>query len=75
MDELKIFIDRLKQIGIEIKVSGNVPWIYLDEVNGNRVVEKGNQGNHGYTIAWYVKDGIKLASDMSGVFELVRKYK
>lgn len=73
MDELKIFVERLKRIGIEIKMVGNAPWIYLDEVNGNKVKETGNQGNHGFTIAWYVMDGIKLA-DTKGVFELLRKY-
>jgi hypothetical protein len=36
MNEVQIFINRLKKIGIELELMGNVPWIYLSKVNGNR---------------------------------------
>jgi hypothetical protein len=74
MDELKTLVNRLKRIGIEIKCTGNVPWIYLSSVNGNQVKETGNGGNHGFTIAWYKDNGTELHSNMKGVFELIRKY-
>ena len=73
MDELKTLIIRLSKLDVNIKVSGNVPWIYINEINGVPVKEIGNGGNHGFTIAWYVKDGIKLA-DTKEVFKLLRKY-
>jgi hypothetical protein len=73
-DKLTIFGDRLKRIGINIECAGNIPWIYLNKVNGKRVKETGNGGNHGYVIGWYGKE-IRLADDMSGVFELIRKYR
>ena len=31
-DKLGVFIERLKKIGIEVKLSGNFPWIYLNEM-------------------------------------------
>ena len=77
-DKLTIFGDRLKRIGINIECAGNIPWIYLNKVNGKRVKETGNGGNHGYVVAWYpvqTNQDIRLADDMSGVFDLIRKYR
>jgi hypothetical protein len=37
MNEVVKFRERLKKIGIEIELEGNVPWIYLKSVNGNKV--------------------------------------
>jgi len=77
-DKLTTLVDRLKGIDIIIECSGNFPWIYLDKVNGNKVTEKGNGGEHGYVIGWYPiqsDDKISLADDMDGVFDLIRKYK
>ena len=34
MDKLTTFKNRLSKIGIEITLSGNIPWIYLSSVNG-----------------------------------------
>ena len=34
MNEINIFVERLKKIGIQIELVGNVPWIYLNKVNG-----------------------------------------
>tara|TARA_R110000803_G_scaffold43094_2_gene92242 strand:+ start:123 stop:389 length:267 start_codon:yes stop_codon:yes gene_type:complete len=75
VDELSIFMNRLKRIGIKIKVSGNLPWVYLDSVNGNRVKEKGNQGNHGWNIAWFKGSGHTILTDTEETFKLLRKYK
>lgn len=35
-DKLTIFVDRLKRIGIDIECAGNIPWIYLNKVNGKQ---------------------------------------
>ena len=48
-NKIKVFVERLKKIGIDVKLSGNFPWVYIDEICGKRVTEKFN-GNHGFTI-------------------------
>jgi hypothetical protein len=74
MNEVKIFINRLKKIGIELELIGNVPWIYLSKVNGNRVQPEDYNANHGFTIAWN-RDKIELDSDTKQIFQVIRKYK
>ena len=32
-NEITVFVERLKKIGITIELAGNIPWIYLDKVN------------------------------------------
>lgn len=78
MNEIQIFINRMKKIGIELELVGNVPWIYLEKVNGNRVKPEDYNTDHGYTIAWHpVRLGNKphLDSDLSRTFYIIRKYK
>lgn len=78
MNEVQIFINRLKKIGIELELVGNVPWIYLESVNGNKVRREDYNANHGYTIAWYpVRLGEKahLDSDLNRTFDIIRKYR
>ena len=48
MDSISAFVNRLKKIGIEVELSGNYPWIYLETVNGKRIKQR-FQGNHGFT--------------------------
>lgn len=76
-DKLTTLINRLEKIGITIECVSNVPWIYLDKVNGKKVTEVGNGGNHGYVIAWLPtkrNEQLKLTDNMSEVFDLIRKY-
>ena len=71
-------VPRLKKIGIEVQLSGNFPWIYLDYVNGNRIKKEDYYlGNHGFTIAFYpIKPGQTMElTDISRVFKIIRKYK
>jgi len=75
---LNRLVPRLKKIGINIEMYGNVPWIYLDKVNGNRIKKEDYYcGNHGFTIAFYpVRVGQKMElTDIRKVFEIIRKYK
>jgi hypothetical protein len=68
----------MKRIGIELELSSNVPWIYLDKVNGNKVKPEDYSANHGYTIAWYpVRAELKphLDSDIKRTFNIIRKYR
>ena len=74
-DKLKVFVDRMQKININIKLFGNYPWIYIDEINGKRVTEK-FEGNHGFTIAFLpVRADRELEfTDISEIFKLIRKY-
>ena len=76
MDKIKILIDRLKRIGIDVEVVANYPWIYLTKINGKIVKEK-FQGNHGFTIAFLpIKKEQELKfTDIREIFKLLRKYK
>jgi hypothetical protein len=71
-------VPRLRKIGIDIELFGNLPWIYLDKVNGNKVKrEDFFEGNHGFTIAFYPirKGQVMELTDIRKVFEIIRKYK
>ena len=78
-DQLKPLIDRLAKIGIEIKVAGNIPWLYLDSVNGNKIQREDFTANHGYAIAWISvrkdRPGVRLDEDLKETFRIIRKYK
>lgn len=43
------FVSRLRRLGVEVELSGNYPWVYLDKVNGKKV--KGTfRADHGFTV-------------------------
>ena len=76
-DKIKVFVERLKKIGIDVKLSGNFPWVYIDEICGKRVTEKFN-GNHGFTIIFLPVRNDSPPSeftDIKEIFKLIRKYK
>ena len=79
MNEIEVFRNRLKKIDIELELFGNVPWIYIDKVNGNKVSREDYNANHGYNFAWYgVRNGEKPHLDWTVIkrtFEIIRKYK
>ena len=78
MNEVEIFINRMKRIGIKLDLVSNVPWIYLYKVNGNKVQPEDYNANHGYTIAWYpvkVGEKVHLDSDLTRTFKIIRKYR
>lgn len=62
---------RLSKIGIDIKLSGNYPWVYLDEVNGNKVEER-QAANHGFCIAFSTKPSNLVKR--RNTFKIIRKY-
>ena len=77
-DVIDQLVPRLQKIGINIELSGNYPWIYLNKINGNRIKEEDYfKGNHGFTIAFYpIRKGQKMKlTDISKIFEIIRKYK
>ena len=74
MNKVQKFGDRLKRIGIDITLSGNYPWIYLDTVNGNHIKER-FQANHGFTVFMLRRDGTYAVTDIRQIFKIIRKYK
>lgn len=78
MNVLDILIERLNKIGVDIKLAGNYPWIYLETVNGNRIKEDDYYlANHGFTIAFMPmseREKIEI-TDIKKTFEIIRKYK
>ena len=76
-DPLSTLRERLQRIGIEIEMSANIPWIYLDRVNGIRVRREDFTANHGFNIGWYGirnEDSIRLAEDPGTIIDLIRRY-
>jgi len=75
-DKLAVFVERLKKIGIDVKLSGNFPWIYLDEINGVRVTER-FEANHGFTVMFLPgrnDSPVSEFTDITEIFKLIRKY-
>jgi len=75
-DKLGVFIERLKKIGIDVKLSGNFPWVYIDEICGKRVTET-FQANHGFTVMFLPGRNDSPVSDFTDIkeiFKLIRKY-
>ena len=74
-DILKTFIERMQRLGIEVKLAGNYPWIYIQEINGKRVTET-FEANHGFTIAFLPirNDQEMRFTDIAEIFKLIRKY-
>lgn len=70
-DKLKIFVNRLSNIGIEVKLIANYPWIYLDTINGIKVKEK-FCSEHGFTVAFLNQDF--TFTDFNNIFKTIRKY-
>ena len=73
MNQLQTLRQRLKRIGIEIELLGNIPWIYLYSVNRNTITKKEWNASYGFTIAYY-NWTIEL-TDTKRIFEVIRKYK
>ena len=69
------FVRRLDRIGIDVQLSANAPWVYLDSVNGIEVTEL-FKAEHGFTAFWLpVNVGQDIVfSDRSAVFAKVREY-
>lgn len=75
-DKIGVFVERLKKIGIEVKLTGNYPWVYIDEICGKRVTEK-FEGNHGFTLIFLPGRNDSPPSDFTDIretFKLIRKY-
>lgn len=76
MKKLDVFMQRMKKIGMNVKLAGNYPWIYIDEINGKRVTEK-FEANHGFTIGFLpIRNDQEFDfTDIGEIFKLLKKYK
>jgi len=75
-DKITRFVERLKKIGIDVKLSGNFPWVYIDEICGKRVTEK-FAGNWGFTLIFLpgrMDSPPSEFTDITEIFKLIRKY-
>jgi len=75
-DKITRFVERLKKIGIDVKLSGNFPWVYIDEICGIRVTES-FCGNHGFTLIFLPgrnDSPVSEFTDIEEIFKLIRKY-
>ena len=73
---LDSLVERLQKIGIEIKLAGNYPWVYVYEINGKKVTET-FFANHGFTVAFIplkLEKKMEL-TDIGEIFKLIRIYK
>ena len=76
-DKINVFVERLKKIGIEVKLAGNFPWVYIDEICGKKVEEKFG-GNWGFTLIFLPGRNDSPPSeftDITEIFKLIRKYR
>jgi hypothetical protein len=46
------FVRRLKRIGIDVQLSANFPWVYLDSVNNQVLMGELFMSEHGFTAFW-----------------------
>lgn len=76
MKELDKLGKRLDKIGIKVMFALNVPWIYLETINGVRVKETTPDANHGFNIAWLPvrADRPFVFTNTKEMFKLIRKY-
>jgi len=75
-DKIKVFVERLKKLGIEVKLMGNYPWVYIDEICGKKVTETFD-GNHGFTLIFLFSRNNSSPSEFTNIteiFKLIRKY-
>ena len=75
MKELNKLISRLKRIGIDIRTENNFPWIYLMEVNGEKVTDQFCSSLY-FTIALMstMTYGEIRFTDLGEMLKIIRKY-
>jgi hypothetical protein len=72
MNDLHTFVKRLSKVGIDISLTANYPWIYIEKINKVRVTEK-YASEWGFVLG-YLNKGF-VFEDLKEIFKLIRKYK
>ena len=72
---IAVLTKRLAKLNITVEFIGNVPWIYLDKVNGNKIATK-LDSDYGFTAFWYpIKtDGEIKVNNITELFKEIRKH-
>ena len=67
------FVNRLNRIGIEVTLTANYPWVYLETVNNKKIKEK-YMSKYGYTIFFLPIDNKRKVKfiDRRAVFRKIR---
>ena len=76
MENIKILLNRLERLDIKMELTGNLPWVYIQSINGKRVTEKFNS-EHGFVLGLMpirTDGGDFNFSDINEIFSLIRKY-
>lgn len=75
MTTIDSFVKRLNKLGIDVQLVSNYPWVYLDRVNGYKVLER-FQAKHGFTIFFRaIRMGeVDRITDIPEIFKTIRKY-
>jgi len=76
MNPIEVFVKRMADKGISVKIGANSPWIYLEEVDGQRVEEK-YLSKYFFTLAFSPKtigEPVHF-TDIGEIFKMIRKYK
>ena len=76
-DKLIKFINRLDRININVVLVSNYPWIYLDSINGKRIMDK-FMSDYGFTIMFLptrLDSPPAEFTDIKEIFKLIRKYR
>ena len=76
MNKIQKLTARLDRLGISVEFQANLPWIYLNKVNGFQVTER-YLGNHGFTAA-FLKGSSGPSKivfpDLKRLFQEIRKF-
>lgn len=68
-NELEVFVDCLKSIGIHLELVYNLPWVYLISVNGITV----SGPDHYFTIAMHGPEDRLHIVDKAEIFGIISK--
>lgn len=68
------FHARLKSIGLLLEGAHNVPWIYLEKINGKYTIAEPFMSDHGFTMAFSpIRPGDKVKfTDRRKIFTTIR---
>lgn len=69
--DINVFIRRMKKLGIEVKFTANLPWVYASEICGKKVKEQ-KDSEWGYVVGY--RNKVFKFVDTKELFNLIRKY-
>ncbi len=72
---ISVLVKRLAKLNITVEFTGNVPWIYLDKVNGNKITTK-LDSDYGFTAFWCpIKTDREIkVNSITKLFKEIRKH-